>query len=67
VSAAQRRRRRSPWRRPITWALVLLLVFALGIALGQALEEGPPPGSTTTVDQTFILPPESNTVTVTTP
>ena len=43
------------------------LVFAVGVALGQALNDNPQPGSTTTHDQTFTLPPESATVTVTTP
>jgi hypothetical protein len=67
VSSSQRRRRRNSTRRRVVWALVVALVFALGIALGQALEDSPPPGSTTTHDQTFTLPPESATVTVTTP
>jgi hypothetical protein len=49
------------------WGLVLVLVFAVGVALGQALEDTPQPGSTSTHDQTITLPPESATVTVTTP
>ena len=44
-----------------------MLVFAVGIALGQALEDNPQPGSTITQDQTLTLPPESATVTVTAP
>jgi hypothetical protein len=47
--------------------VVLVVVFVLGIALGQALEDNPRPASTVTQDRTFILPPESATVTVTTP
>ena len=67
MSAAARRRRRSPARRWILWGLVLVLVFAVGIALGQALEDNPRQGKTTTHDQTFTLLPESATVTVTAP
>ena len=47
--------------------VLLVLVFAVGIALGQALEDNPQPGSTITQDQTLTLPPESATVTVTAP
>ena len=67
MSTRDRRRKRSPTRRRIVWALVLVLVFAVGIALGQALNDNPKPGSTTTQERTFTLPPESATVTVTTP
>jgi hypothetical protein len=47
--------------------LVLVLVFAVGIALGEALRDSPRPGATVTQDRTFTLAPESATVTVTTP
>jgi ferric-dicitrate binding protein FerR (iron transport regulator) len=66
MSALDRRRRKSSTRRRVIWALVLALVFAVGIALGQALQDNPRPASTVTQDRTFTLPPES-TVTVTTP
>lgn len=67
MSSRDRRRKPSSTRRKVAWALVLALVFAVGIALGQALNDNPKPGSTTTRQQTFTLPPESSTVTVTTP
>jgi hypothetical protein len=67
MSTYQRRRRKSSTRRRIVWMLVFVLVFAVGIALGQALEDNPQPSSTTTHDQTITLPPESATVTVTAP
>jgi hypothetical protein len=67
MSAYQRRRRKSSTRRRVVWALVFVLVFAVGIAFGQALEDNPPPASTVTNEQTITLPPESATVTVTTP
>ena len=67
MSAYQRRRRKSSTRRRIVWVVALVLVFAVGIALGQALGDNPKPGSTITRDQTVIVPPESATVTVTAP
>ena len=67
MSAYQRRRRKSSTRGRVAWGLLLLLVFAVGIALGQALEDNPGPASTITQDQTFSVPPESATVTVTAP
>lgn len=48
-------------------ALALVLVFFVGIALGEALEDNPRPASTITQDRTFTLLPEASTVTVTTP
>jgi hypothetical protein len=64
---ARRRRRSSRVPRRVAWALLLAVVFAVGIALGQALEDNPRPASTVTSDRTFTLPPESKTVTVTAP
>jgi type II secretory pathway component PulL len=67
MSSYERRRRKSSTRRRVVWAVLLVLVFAVGIALGQALEDNPQPASTITQDQTLTLPPESATVTVTAP
>ena len=67
MSSYQRRRRKSSTGRRIVWGVILVLVFAVGVALGQALEDNPQPASTITQDQTITLPPESATVTVTTP
>lgn len=59
-------------RRLGTWALrcaVLLIVFAAGLALGQALEDSSPPAGTRTSVRTLVpgtLSPETITVTVAT-
>ena len=67
MSTFDRRRRRSATPRRVVWALLLALVFAVGVALGQALEDNPRPSSSITQDRTLTLPPESATVTVTAP
>jgi len=67
VSSRERRRKPSTARRRLVWAVVLLFVFAVGIALGQALEDSPKQGSTTTQNQTFSVPTAQSTITVTTP
>jgi hypothetical protein len=67
VTTAARRRRKSPARRWLVWGLVCVLVFVAGLALGQALEDSPRSGQTTTQDRTFTVHPESATVTVTAP
>ena len=63
----RRRKRRNPWPRRAVWIVAFVVVFAVGIALGQALEDNPAPSHTTTIERTFTLAPESATVTVTTP
>jgi hypothetical protein len=67
VSTYQRRRRKSSTGRRVVWALLFVLVFAVGIALGQALEDNPQPASTITQNQTLTVPKEPTTVTVTAP
>jgi len=69
------RSRRKPRRGPLPAVIalaLLLLAFALGIALGQALEENPRPGETQTSVRTLrpadlAPPPETVTVTVSRP
>ena len=58
VERRDRRRRRR--RQELTrWAIrvgLALLVFLLGVALGQALHDNPQPGSTTTFERTLSIP-----------
>jgi hypothetical protein len=59
-----RRRRLGPWALR---AAVLLVVFAAGLALGQALDDSSPPAGTRTSVRTLVpgtLSPETVTVTV---
>jgi hypothetical protein len=67
-------RRRARRRRPrLAWLLALAgaaVVFAIGVALGQAIEENRGDGDTQTSIRTLApetLPAETVTVTVTTP
>ena len=62
----RRRKRRHPLR-PVLLGLAVLLVFVIGIALGEALSDNPPSPNTITQSCTFTLQPESSTVTVTAP
>ena len=64
-SAHKRRRRLGPWALR---AAGLLLVFAIGLALGQALDDSSPPSGTRTSVRTLApvtLAPQTVTVTVT--
>jgi len=61
----RRRRRQAELTR---WGIIVLaaiLVFALGIAVGQALHDNPDPGGTITLERTLKIPsaPVGSTVT----
>jgi hypothetical protein len=45
--------RRSPWPRRVAIAAIAIAIFAIGIALGQALNDGPPSPSTQTYVRTL--------------
>ena len=61
------RRPRRGRARVLVPLAVAIVAFAVGIALGEALQDNPRPGKTTTQSRTFTLQPESQTVTVTAP
>ena len=66
----ERRRRAKRLPLLVLLSLAALLVFLLGVALGQALEANPAPGGTQTLVRTLRplpLAPETVTVTVTAP
>lgn len=53
------RRRLQRRREVIRWSvrvLLVLLVFLLGVALGQALQDNPRPDRTVTFDRTLRIP-----------
>jgi hypothetical protein len=54
--ARRRRRRREDLARWGIRAALILIVFGLGIALGQALHDKPEPGGTVTLERTVSLP-----------
>ena len=63
-----RRRRRHPLWRPVLLVAGALLLLAVGISIGRALEDGPEPGGTRTSVRTLEprpLAPAATTVTVT--
>ena len=61
----RRRRRQEELRRWGVIALAALVVFGLGVALGQALHDNPKPGVTLTLERTLPIPtgPPGATVT----
>ncbi len=55
---------RSPRPRRVVIIILALVVFAVGVALGQALSDGPPPPSTATYVRTLEpLPQQPGTTT----
>ena len=69
-----RARRAERRRRALVWAarlLILGVVFFVGLAVGQAVEEAPQPGGTETLVRTLVpqtlTPQETVTVTVSKP
>ncbi len=53
------RRRERRRQEVIRWSvrvLLVVLVFSLGVALGQAIQDNPRPGRTVTFDRTLHLP-----------
>ena len=57
------RRRRRRREDLIRWGIrlaVIVLVFALGVALGQALHDNPKPGTTLTLERTLHIPTGGN-------
>jgi predicted anti-sigma-YlaC factor YlaD len=69
VEREQRRRRRRR-REVIRWGIrvgLALLLFLIGVALGEALHDNPTPGSTTTVQQTLHVPTGGNPASTVTP
>jgi len=63
----RKRRRRAEVARWAIRVLVIVLVFALGIALGQALHDNPKPGETTTLERTLSVPTSGNPASTVTP
>jgi hypothetical protein len=68
---AERRppRKRRGWARPLLGLLAVVVVFAIGLALGEALHDNPSGGTQTVVRtlKPLPLPPARETVTVTRP
>jgi len=63
----RRRRRREELTRWGVRVALAVLVFALGIALGQALQDNPKPGQTVTLERTLRIPTSGNPGSTVTP
>lgn len=63
----RRRRRREELTRWGVRVALAALVFALGIALGQALQDNPKPGQTITLERTLRIPTSGNPGSTVTP
>jgi hypothetical protein len=63
--ARRRRRRQEDIVRWILRAALILIVFGLGIALGQALHDNPKPGGMISFERTLTFPggPPGSTIT----
>ena len=60
--------KRARRRRALIGAIVLVVVFGVGLALGQALDDNPPSGDTLSLVRTLrplVLPPARETLTET--
>lgn len=72
LTPVERNERRRLRRRKevIRWSirvLLVVLVFSLGIALGQAVQDNPDPGNTVTFDRTLTVPTGANPGSTVTP
>jgi len=72
LSPVERRERRRRRRRQelIRWGIrigIALLLFLLGVALGQALHDNPKPGATITSERTLSIPTGGNAGSTVTP
>jgi hypothetical protein len=72
LGPVERRHRRRRRRREelIRWGIrvaLVLLVFALGVALGQALHDNPSPGNTVTFERTLRVSTGGNPALTVTP
>jgi hypothetical protein len=66
----EERRRRRRRQELIRWSIrvgVALLLFLIGIAVGEALHDNPKPGSTTTLQRTLEVPTGGNPASTVTP
>ena len=66
----EERRRRRRRQELMRWALrigLALLVFLLGVALGEALHDNPKPGGLVTVQRTLHVPTAGNPASTATP
>ncbi len=52
-AASRRARRRTPWPRLVLVTALVVLAFVLGIAIGKALNDGPPRPATETYVRTL--------------
>jgi hypothetical protein len=64
-SPRRRPARRSPWPRRAVIIVLVVLIFAIGVALGQALNDGPPGPSTQTYVRTLEPVPQTPGTTTT--